>query len=72
MLFDLVFLGLPIILAICLAAHAVREGDSRFWFAAFSWIAYCTFYIVGGREVLLFIVTLFTGAGGYVIPIPGL
>ena len=63
MLIDLIFLGLPIIFAICLAAHAIREGDSRFWLAAFSWIAYCTFYLAGGRYVLLYLGSLTWGAG---------
>ena len=62
MLIDIVFFGLPIILAICLSAHAVREGDSRFWFAAFSWIAYCTFYLAGGRAIILYLGTMSLGA----------
>jgi hypothetical protein len=61
MLIDLVFFGLPIILAICLAAHAIRDGDSRFWFAAFCWIAYCTFYLAGGRAVLVYLGSMALG-----------
>jgi hypothetical protein len=67
MLIDLVFFGLPIILAICLAAHAIREGDSRFWLAAFSWIAYCTFYLAGGRGIILYLGSLSLGAGSWLL-----
>ena len=62
MIFDLAFFGGPFILGICLAAHAVREGDSRFWMAAFSYFAYCAFYLAGGREVLLYLASMFIGA----------
>ena len=36
MLFDLVFFACPIILAICLGAHAIREEDARFWQPTFA------------------------------------
>ena len=72
MLFDLFFFGLPIILAVCLAAHAIREADRRFWLASYTWIAYCAFYLVGGREVILFFGCLFLGASSWLhlIPLP--
>jgi hypothetical protein len=67
MLIDLIFFGLPLILAICLAAHSIREGDSRFGFAAFSWIAYCTFYLVGGRDVILYLGVWSLGAHSWLL-----
>ncbi len=62
MIFDLVCFGGPFLLGICLAAHAVREGDSRFWIAAFTYFAYCAFYLAGGREVILYLLCMFYGA----------
>jgi len=61
MIFDLVLFGGPLVLGICLAAHAIREGDSRFWMAAFSYFAYCAFYLAGGREVILYLACMFFG-----------
>lgn len=55
MLFDVFFLGLPIITALCLINLALREGDRKCWSCAFSLLAYCAFYLAGGREVLLYI-----------------
>lgn len=64
MLFDVFFLGFPISLAICLGAHAIREADVKFWRPAFFLTAYSCFYLVGGREVLLYLVCgLMMGAG---------
>lgn len=64
MLFDVVFFGLPLILGSCLAVHAVREEDIQFWRPAFSFFAYCAFYLAGGREVLLYLtVGLMVGSG---------
>ena len=62
MIVDLVCFGGPLILGICLAAHAIREGDSRFWIAAFSYFAYCAFYLAGGRDVVLYLLCMFLGA----------
>jgi hypothetical protein len=56
MLFDVVFFGLPLVLAVCLGVHAVREQSAEFWRPCCSFIAYCGFYLVGGREVLLYLV----------------
>ena len=56
MLFDVVFFGLPLVLAICLAAIAYREKSAEFWRPSASFAAYCTFYLFGGREVLLYLV----------------
>lgn len=64
MLFDVCFFGFPLVIAFCLAAHAVREADPRFWLPTVSTGAYCLFYLVGGREVLLYLsVTLLMGGG---------
>ncbi len=63
MLFDIVFFALPMILAICLGAHAVRDENPRFWQPTFAIAAYCVFYLIGGREVLLYIATAIVGRG---------
>ena len=55
MLFDFIFFGCPLVLAICLGAHAMREEDVQFWRPSFSFFAYCAFYLAGGREVLLYL-----------------
>jgi hypothetical protein len=56
MLFDVFFLGFPLALALCLGAHAVREADEKFWRPAFFLTAYSVYYLVGGREVLLYLI----------------
>ncbi len=61
MLFDLVFFSCPLVLAICLGAHAVRDEDPRFWQPTVSIAAYCLFYLVGGREVILYLLTALFG-----------
>lgn len=66
MLFDVVFFGLPLVFAVCLGGHAIREEDAKFWRPAFSFIAYCAFYLVGGREVLLYIICVFMMGGAWV------
>lgn len=64
MLFDVLFFGFPMVVVMCLAAHAVRESDPRFWLPTISTSCYCLFYLVGGREVLLYLtVTLMMGGG---------
>lgn len=65
MLFDVVFLGFPIGLIICLGAHAIREADPRFWRPAICLAAYSVFYLTGGREVLLYLTVGFMAAGGW-------
>jgi hypothetical protein len=64
MLIDVVLFGFPIALSICLAAHAVRDDDKRFWLPAFSFFAYCMFYLAGGRDVLLYLTTALVMMGG--------
>jgi hypothetical protein len=54
-LIDIFFFGLPLMGAICFAAHAVREQDERFWPPALSILAYCAFYLAGGREVIFYL-----------------
>jgi len=65
MLFDVIFFGFPVALAICLGAHAVREADARFWRPAFFFTAYSAFYMAGGREVLLYLVVGLMMGGGW-------
>ncbi|MBY0356843.1 MAG: hypothetical protein K2W82_02495 [Candidatus Obscuribacterales bacterium] len=65
MLFDLFFLGFPLITAICLAVIAIRESNIKFWHCTFSLIAYSAFYLAGGREVLGYIVAGSCIAGGW-------
>ena len=64
MLFDVVLFGFPIALSICLGAHAIRDEDKRFWLPAFSFFAYCMFYLAGGRDVLLYLTTALVMMGG--------
>jgi hypothetical protein len=65
MLFDVVFFGCPLALAICMGAHAIREADKRFWMPGFSFLAYCLFYLAGGRDVLLYLTCALTMMGGW-------
>ena len=65
MLFDVFFLGFPLAIAICLGAHAVREAQVKFWHPAFALIAYCAFYLAGGREVLLYLTVAMMMGGGW-------
>ena len=64
MLFDVVLFGCPVALSVCLAAHAYRDGDKRFLLPAFSFFAYCLFYLAGGRDVLLYLTTALVMMGG--------
>ncbi|HEY9870318.1 MAG TPA: hypothetical protein V6D08_14230 [Candidatus Obscuribacterales bacterium] len=65
MLFDVFFFGFPIAIAACLAAHGVREGAVKFWRPAIALFAYCAFYLVGGREVLLYLLVAAMMGGGW-------
>jgi hypothetical protein len=56
MFFDLFFLGLPMACGICLISLALRQADPKYWHPAFAFMAYVGYYIVGGREVLLYMV----------------
>ncbi len=64
MLIDIVFFGLPIVLSACLAAHAYRDQEPRYWLPAFSFFAYCVFYITGGRDVILYLIVALLMGGG--------
>lgn len=66
MLFDVFFFGCPLALCVCLGAHAIREEDARFWRPAFSFLAYLAFYLVGGREVILYILCGMMISGSWV------
>ncbi|HEY9777389.1 MAG TPA: hypothetical protein V6C81_26740 [Planktothrix sp.] len=68
MLFDVLFFGCPLVLGVCLGAHAVREQQTRFLRPSFCFMAYCAFYLFGGREVLLYLTCclLMGGAWGSV------
>jgi hypothetical protein len=55
MLFDIIFLGFPIGIAICLANLALKDGDMKLWTCFFSFFAYIVFYFAGGRDVLLYV-----------------
>lgn len=65
MLFDVFFFGFPIAIAICLVAHAVRDADVKFWRAGISMSAYCAFYLLGGREVILYLLCGLMMMGGW-------
>ncbi|MBX9695679.1 MAG: hypothetical protein K2Z81_25065 [Cyanobacteria bacterium] len=64
MLIDIVFFGLPMVMTVCLAAHAYRDQEPRFWLPSFSFFAYCVFYITGGREVILHLILALLMGGG--------
>ena len=66
MLFDVIFLGFPIALGLCMAAHAIREQDIKYWRPAFCFFAYCAFYLAGGREVLLYLTVGLLMGGSWV------
>ncbi len=51
-------------LAFCLAAHAVRGDDLRYWLPAFATGCYCLFYVAGGKDVLLYLTMALMMGGG--------
>ena len=55
MLFDLFFFGFPLAIAGCMVVVALRDQEVRFWRPSFCLMAYCAFYLAGGREVLLYL-----------------
>ena len=65
MLFDVLFLGFPIGIAICMAAHGIRENEIKYWRCCACFLAYIGFYFVGGRTVLLYLVTAMMIGGGW-------
>jgi len=66
MLYDVVFFIFPLVLGICLGLHAIREQDIQFWRPSFCFMAYCAFYLAGGREVLLYLTVCLMMGGGWV------
>ena len=64
MLLDVMFFGMPLVISFCLAAHAVRDEEPKFWIPAFSMFSYCIFYIGGGREVMLYLGVSLLAMGG--------
>ena len=68
MLFDVVFFGLPLVLAVCLGAHAVREKSAEFWRPCFSFVAYCSFYLLAAAKCC----SISFAASSWVAPGPAL
>jgi len=64
MLIDVMFFGIPMVLSGCLAIHAVRDEAPKFWLPAVSMGAYCVFYLFGGRDVILWLLTIMMMGGG--------
>lgn len=65
MLFDVFFFGFPLALAGCLVTLALRDQEVKYWRPAFCFIAYCAFYLAGGREVLLYLTVMLLMGGGW-------
>jgi hypothetical protein len=55
LIIDLLFFGIPLTVALCLAAVAVRDEEAKYWPPAISTFAYCAFYMVGGRDVIFYL-----------------
>jgi len=55
MLIDVAFFGIPLLIGICFVGLALREEEPRFWLPAMSILAYCAFYLAGGREVIFYL-----------------
>ncbi|CAN5136436.1 hypothetical protein BH10CYA1_BH10CYA1_62700 [soil metagenome] len=64
MMYDVFFFGMPLVLAFCLAVHAVREQNWSYWRPSFAFFAYCAFYLAGGRDVLLYLTVCVMMGGG--------
>jgi hypothetical protein len=64
MLIDVLFFGLPVVIAFCMGAHAIRDEAPKFWLPAVSMGCYCVFYLFGGREVILWwLMAMMLGGG---------
>src|SRR5262249_25750676 len=61
MLFDVFFFGFPVVLIVVLAGLAIRDEEPKFWPPAICLMAYCVYYLFGGREVLLYLATAAVG-----------
>lgn len=64
MLIDVLLFGLPLVISFCMAAHAIRDEMPKFWIPAFSMFSYCVFYLLGGREVILYLGLCLLMGGG--------
>jgi hypothetical protein len=64
MMYDVFFFGMPLVLAVCFGAHAVRDQNASFWRPSFACFAYCAFYLAGGRDVLLYLTVCIMMGGG--------
>jgi hypothetical protein len=65
MLIDVLFFGFPLVMGVCLGALAIRDQETRFWRPSFCFMAYCAFYLFGGREVLLYLIVCLMMGGGW-------
>jgi hypothetical protein len=61
-LFDVFFLGFPLVLIVLLGGLAIRDEEPKFWPPAICLSVYCVYYFFGGREVLLYLTTAAVGA----------
>ena len=66
MLFDVFFLGLPVMFAIIFGYYAVKEASIHFWRPTFCIVAYAAYYLAGGREVVLYFTTAAMMSFGWV------
>jgi len=66
MLFDVFFLGLPVMFAIMFGYYAVKEASIHFWRPTFCIVAYAAYYLAGGREVVLYFTTAAMMSFGWV------
>ena len=57
MIFDVFFFGCPLVLCVCMVMLGLRERQAQFWRPAICLGAYCIFYLSGGREVILYLMT---------------
>jgi hypothetical protein len=65
MLFDVVLFGFPLVLGVCLAIIGYREQQTRFFRPSCCVLAYCAFYMFGGRTVLLYLTCLLMMGGAW-------
>jgi hypothetical protein len=67
MFFDVLFLGLPFGVGLCMAGIGYRDEEPKYVMPAICLFAYCIFYLFGGRDVVLYLVTAAI-AGQIVMP----
>jgi len=71
MLIDLIFFAFPCLLAVCMAFTAVKEEDQRYWKACACLSAYCLFYLVEGRDIIIYMITSQMPGWGLLEPMGG-